>query len=289
VFVDSAKYLKINAGSKIYTFGNYDDPYQIKGKILVQGRLLINGTPDSIVSLQGARLEQYWADQPGQWNGIHIFANSGQSEIKYTTIKGASTGIRIDSLPNNPADYNLIIAQSTIKHISSSAILGFHSKVSATNVLAYDCYATAFGFLDGGTIKLNHCTATSCTDAGLLLATNYLKNGNIIVRRTPMDITLTNCLLHDNYEECIGFGIDSSEVFNITSHHNLLKTKDPKITSTCIDCLINTLPEFTDADLADYTLDPSSPCVDAGALSPTNIDLKGNIRASLPDIGCYEL
>ncbi len=288
VFVDSAQTLSIDAGARICTFGNYDDPYQLKGKLLVLGQLLINGNKDSIVRMQGARLEPYWQDKAGQWNGIQLFANSGQSIIKYTEIKGATTGIKIDSLPNVAANYNLIIEQSTIKHISGSAILGFTSKVQATNLLAYDCNGAALGFINGGTIALNHCTLSSCTDAGLLVATNFLKQGNTIVSTTPMNISIKNCIIWDKYTETIGFGINENATFVSVLNTNLLKSTNTDITADCIDCLMNEDPQFKDFDAVDFTLTMASPCIDMATGTSVSIDLDGNLRGALADIGCYE-
>jgi hypothetical protein len=38
----------------------------------------------------------------------------------------------------------------------------------------------------------------------------------------------------------------------------------------------------------DFHLQPSSPCINAGAPSGITIDLDGNARDEHPDIGCYE-
>ena len=64
----------------------------------IAGTLLINGTFDDPVILQGDRLEYVYNDVPGQWDGIWLMNGSKHNDIEYTEIKNAVIGIQVDTL-----------------------------------------------------------------------------------------------------------------------------------------------------------------------------------------------
>jgi len=52
--------------------------------------------------------------------------------------------------------------------------------------------------------------------------------------------------------------------------------------------ILNQDPRFVEPELYDYRIDSLSPGIDRGADLMIPIDLDGNPRDSLPDIGAYE-
>ena len=70
--------LNIPAGTQIYMHGGITRNTQLgifnEGIMFVQrnGRLVMNGTLEDPIVIQGDRIEPEFAEQPGQWSGIFI-------------------------------------------------------------------------------------------------------------------------------------------------------------------------------------------------------------------------
>lgn len=287
VYIDSLCYLKIDAGTRVYTFGNYDDPYQVKGRILVGGRLLAIGKIDSMIEFRGARLEAAFINAPGQWNGIEFFPAAEGSIFSYSMIQGATIGMKIDSMPATSTAYNFTIDHSIIRNISSAAISALSGKLKATNCLIYNCYGQSLSFNYGGHYELNHSTISRGSDKGLLGIANNLTIGGVTYGYADLYARFTNCIIFGNYsEEIVQLNL-SGAAWDVQYQNCLLKTEMSG--TEFVSCIINENPNFINTtDTFNFRLQSISSAINTGINTGVLDDLDAYTRDVLPDIGCYE-
>ncbi|MHC5111779.1 MAG: choice-of-anchor Q domain-containing protein [Planctomycetota bacterium] len=174
--------------------------------------------------------------------------------------------------------------------------LNFGSFPLFTNCLFYGNTADE----SGGAIYNDHGRTdfVNCTIVG---NTANVEGGGMFMDFNPV---ITNCLIWGNSDAACG--IESAQVFRVGS-------SAPVITYSCIEGLeelagegnIGAAPMFTDAGAGDYSLQPGSPCHDAGdnGLVSLSTDLLGHPRLTddpaapdtgsgsgfIVDIGAYEM
>ena len=113
ILVDSGKTLEINAGAQLY--------FHSGSRLYVNGTLNINGTLNEKVVFQGDRLEDFYDNKPGQWEGIHFLKGSVSNRIRHVQIKNSIVGIRVDSLPENN-DSSLVLRSCEVFNILQVAL-----------------------------------------------------------------------------------------------------------------------------------------------------------------------
>lgn len=275
--------LTINEGVKIY-----NNP---RSALYVEGTLLVKGTKAEPVIIQGARLEQQYADFAGQWQGIHFLRGSVNNSISFATVKNSYIGIRVDSLPEN-ANPNLVIKNSFILNSSLIGILGITSKIYAENTVVSNTGSyTVLGYF-GGDYDFRHCTFANYSGSTgrkdpLFVMNNKERSGDVVVKTYDLKYNIQNCIIYGNIEEELGFDVELSKLLGANIEKNLIKTKNKDMTATN---LVYKDPRFVDPSKNKFSLDTLSPAHDAGmVLSPAiNTDIIENPRDSKPDIGAYE-
>ncbi len=277
--------LTIDKGAKIYCHAN--TPFT------VEGSLLVNGSDDSTgaVTFLNDRRDAPYSSQPGTWQGLYFTPQSRNNVLNYAVINNALQGIAAD-------DGSFVTLNGCkIDNCAETGVIAYNSTVTATNCLvtncSYDVYITA-----GGQYSFTHCTLAA-------YSTQYL------FHQYPA-LTLSNSsddgseahLLQAEFENCIVYGEDgavSDEVsvqndirapFITAFDNTLYRSLADNAAITYKNCLANVDPLFAGIDKEnnsfDFHLSSSSPCIDAGKKTATLIDLDGNLRSEIPDIGCYE-
>lgn len=310
LLVDSST-LTIPAGARVYVHGGLsrlDDTILYNDGILYilpLGKLVINGTLDNPVTIQGDRLEEEFQNTQGQWSGIRISAGSKGNIFQYTTIKNSIVGVRVDS------SANLIMKNVQIANTASDGIIGIHSTITAENCLVYNNGGNSARLLFGGDYHFSYCTlANYGNDASSLNMNNY-------VCLDPNDINCSNFQayrLNALFENCILFGSQADEIdlsdrfggqdpakFNYHLDHCIVRVQKlvnadnhPEFfTAGYCDPCINangTQKLFKKISEEDYHLDTLS-IAEKQAFPILSImkDLEGHDRDNAtPDIGCYE-
>ncbi len=260
---------------------------------LNNGTLIINGTLNNEVVFKGDRLDSWYENIPGQWNGIHFVQGSINSTIDYAIIKNGNFGIRADSVANsNPT---VTINNTIIENMSSIGILGQGANIEANNTLIAKCGQYAVACNIGGTYNFTHCTFANYWDYShrntpSILLNNYYEgaDGNIYIRDLNA-ANFTNCIIYGNQANEIEFQEQELGAFNYSFDHSLLRI-DSEIntaTSNYINCIINEDPLFKNYRENDFNLDSTSVAIDAATTTFINSDIEGNTR-NTPDIGAYE-
>lgn len=294
--------LTIQAGANVYSHKNSGIIVDENATLKVEGQL------GNEVTFASDRLDPFYRDQAGEWNGLWIFNGSSANAIDHALIKNASVGIRIQ--PFDAAGTTdrpvLTMTNTVIENMSAVGLLAFRSEIDASNCVFGSSGQHSLAVTIGGEYNFRHCTFA-----------NYWSNGN---RQTPgvllsnwfdsepavfsdLDATFENCIVYGNNPSELGLDQDPSAAFNFQFDHALMRVdfnaSDPIDVSNpqqFADVLYNEDPEFVKPSEHDFQLDTLSPAKDRGdldlitAFPELQTDLLGNSRLSdsAPDLGAYE-
>ncbi|MDA9807794.1 hypothetical protein N9B89_00215 [Flavobacteriales bacterium] len=299
VVIEPNATLTIEEGTKIY-FHNNSGMF-VGNPLLIgengvpptnNGTLIINGDIGNEVTMQGDRIDSWYENIPGQWNGIHFVLGSINSTIEYAIISNGTTAIHADSVANsNPT---VTINNTIIENMSSIGILGQGANIAAANTVVSKCGQYTVACNIGGTYNFTHCTFANYWDynrrsAPSILLNNYYEgvDGNTYPRGLE-EANFTNCIIYGNLSTEVSFQENKDTSFNYNFNHCLIKL-DPTIdtdNSHYENVIINQSPKFANDTESDFHLTEDSPAIDAG-IGPSDIDIEGNPR-NTPDLGAYE-
>jgi hypothetical protein len=280
--VDTLCSLEIEAGTQIYV--SHAAFLYIKGTLTVRG--------DSIhrVVFRNERREPVYENVPGQWGGIIFLEGSHDNKIAYADIRNARYGIRLGT-PDNDTIPDLVIDNTKIENMSHSGILSFNSDLSVTNTVVSNCKYFTSGNIAGGNYRYVHCTLVNYgqsffRETPALVATNNLTLDDGSTINEALRISLVNTIVYGNLDEEVTLNDDGKSPFIINMANNLLKTSLPEMEG--YENILNEDPQFVGVWEFNYKPDSISPAINAGKSTGVKIDLDGNKRDSLPDIGAYE-
>jgi len=301
VVVEPNATLTIEEGAQIYFHSNsgmfVGNPILINADgtpPLNNGTLIINGSLGNEVIMKNDRLDPWYENTPGQWNGIHFVQGSVENEINYAIISNGTTAIRVDSFVENQT---VTINNTIIENMSSIGILGQGANIEASNTIISKCGQYTLACNIGGTYNFTHCTFANYWDFNhrstpSILLNNYYEgaDGNTYVRGLE-EANFTNCIVDGSLSTEVSFQKQDLGEFNYNFDHCLIKL-DPTIETDNAhyeNVIINQSPKFKDNTESDFHLTENSPTINAGNNSTDGTsDIEGNTR-NKPDIGAYEL
>ncbi len=311
ILIDSCA-LEVAAGTRIYVhggiaqnelFGTFNDGILYT---LQNGRIELNGTPDAPIIVQGDRLEEAFAEEPGQWQGIIIGKGSRGNQMSYTTVKNSIFGVYVDSLGELNAQ------NSRFYNTNNSGIIGFHSTINMENCLVYNNFGNSVQLIQGGDYNFDYCTVASYgVDASAIALSNFFCYDSPLtceVRRDyRMRARFRNSIFFGSSRDELRFsdisGGDAPFLFDVRFENCIVKV-DQLLTQQdglyagflesgdCSNCINASRDDalFAAPNEDNYLLDTLS--VAEGMALPLpgiTADLDNNQRdAQAPDIGCYE-
>ena len=298
-------------GAKIHIHGGIaatpENQYYNDGQIIVleNGKLIVDGTYEEPVIIQGDRLEPAYEEVEGQWGGIRIFESSKGSFINNAVIKNSLVGVFVDSAAE------LTIKNTVVKNTSGSGIIGYHSKIQGDNLLIYNNGGSCFQGSYGGNYSFTYSTFGSYVNQNEAIAVNNKKcldlssdfSCSVLVAVNPLNISLTNCIIAGASSDEIllddftGDKIKSD--FTYTLKNSIVKVADllksdqyPNFFENCEGCynLKQNDKLFLNQPLDNYKLDTMSVALDKALYLPAfPKDIIGKDRNNQsPDIGCFE-
>lgn len=303
VMVDTLCTLDIDAGVQIYFHNN--------SSLIVEGRLHVNGTKDEPVVFQGDRLDEYYADKPGQWgasyeiNGnkyyfgnIHFLTGSSGNTINYAVIKNGTKGIQIDN--HVDGETTLTLSNTVISNMSISGIYAQTANLDVYNTLIYNCDYYAAALTLGGKYNFVHTTLVNYAARhlmpSLVINNHYTRDDEFHVY--DLEAHFANSVIHGSLasELMIDEALDYDTQFDFLFENCMLKV-DPRFAmddTTLFKNIVSAptdLPRFVNPAEGDFRLDTLSAAKDRGNpayLIDYPLDLDGVERDSLPDLGAYE-
>lgn len=266
-----------------------------------EGQLRVNGTANNPVVFQGDRLEDFYDDEPGQWDRIWLMeAREGYGHyFNYAIIKNGFIGIQAQTfLKNNMAP--LIIENTIIENHTGMGIYSNLYNLKASNSLISNCGNYAVALTGGGEYVFEQATianywANSPRTTPSLFFNNVFQN--------PTDgqyyaygffFEMNNSIVYGNHKDEFSTefypGTDTTYLFN----NSLLKTN--RINNTDFinfnECLFNKEPKFVNHSESNFHLDTLSPAIGLGnpmySIGLLQYDLDGVSRGNSPDAGAYQ-
>lgn len=293
VLIDSLCELTIEEGSRIHFYNG--------AGILNKGILNVQGSPDSIVTFLGTRLDAF-EEVPGQWTGILNFRGS-TSLIEYAEIKnsifGIYNGLHVSPLNDFTFDNRPVCTvRNTIIKNASIGINNILAELTVENSLIYNMNQYNIAVTLGGIYNITHSTLANYSGSFVSHKTEILGVSNCLVDNEELilycadldQLNISNSILYGGLEEELAL-VDTldSVPFNYEFTNNIIRTEDSTVMAEMIDNLYNIDPGFIDVFDQDYHIAEFSAARDNG-LPGTMIlnDLENNTRDAMPDIGCYE-
>jgi len=304
LFIDQCA-LKIPAGAKIYVHGGIarNDVFGVFNDgiiyILEKGRIIIDGTYENPVIIQGDRLEPSFSESPGQWLGIILGKGSKGNRISHATIKNSIFGVYVDSAAVLNTD------NSQFYNTTSSGIIGFRSTIKADNCLIHSNFSTSVNLVFGGNYDFNHCTIGSFgVDADALSLTNFFCYDDPLLCNSRRDYRIIA-----NFRNCIIAGSRKDEIrmadvsngndpllFRVNFSNSAIKGEEVFGKSLYFNECIRIKNDdklFLNINEKNFKLDTNSIAIGIGKPIIGNSivirDLEGKERKKeIPDAGCYE-
>lgn len=264
------------------------------------GQLIIDGTAENPVIIEGDRLEPYFNDQPGQWDRIWLMdaRNGADHVVNHAIIRNAFIGIQAQSFIH-ATEAALRINNTVIENHSGMGIYSVLYAIEVENTVINNCGQYAFAVQQGGDYLFRHTTIgnywwhSTRTSSSVLLS-NYLDQDDVRYV-APFHLEMGNCIIYGAQEEelataMVDEDLDTTYVFN----HCLLRTTrfsndHPSFSS----CIFNQDPLFVDYRSFDYHLsDVLSPAVGTGSpliAQEVPYDFDGVCRLGVPDMGAFQL
>ncbi len=299
IVVDTTQTLTIEAGARLY--------FQKDASLLVLGSLKVKGTIDEPVLFASHRLEDWYADKPGQWGYIHLLPGSSGTTFDYAIIRNGLMGILADSVGLNN-DEPLIINNTKIEHISSFGLLAQSAGMKVTNSLFGDCGTHSLAITVGGDYEFTHCTFAnyfewSFRSTPAVFINNYYNDEQGKVNIVPLkNAPFRNCVIYGRNIGELGFDLKYPDGDPIGLQPNflfsscLLKVSEDTDVSDedhFVDIIKNEDPFFINPSEYNYQLDTLSVVQDvanpvfAGDV-PKDILGANRFDDDGPDLGLYE-
>lgn len=299
VVVDSTQTLTIEAGARLH--------FNKNASLIVLGTLEVEGTKDEPVTFTGSRLEEWYADKPGQWGFIHLMPGSSNHVINFANIKNGTMGIVVDSVGIDDSQ-PLLLSNTRIEHIAKQGLLAQTSSIVANNCLFGDCGSASVALTVGGNYQFYHSTIANYFNwtyrsTPALLLSNYYTDSNGNVRTIDLESALfSNTIIYGRLDNEIELDFqrpkgDDLDIINYRFDHSLIKSSASSSslanTQYYNNVIINKDPKFIAPLDFDFQLDTLSVAKDAGDLEVGRNfpkDILGNYRTDDdgPDIGAFE-
>ncbi|MBR5632099.1 MAG: hypothetical protein IKW82_10700 [Bacteroidales bacterium] len=292
--INSYGTLKIEKGTHIYCHQG--------GGILSwsDGQLIIDGTAEEPVVVQGDRLEAFYNDTPGQWEQILMMDGRAGADhrISHAIIRNGTIGINCQSVLK-ATECALRIDNTIVENQSGYGLFSILYAVEAKNFVIANCgFANFWAF--GGDYRFVHGTIANYWNANehnknenAISVTNYAIGGNSGPVYYPFRMEMDNCIVYgkqkDEFKATFGPDADSLYTFD----HCLIKSEKYNGTMPGFNhCLFNLEPCFANAMKPDCHLDSiASPAIGTGNPLFGNevpFDLDGVSRVGAPDMGAYQ-
>lgn len=271
--------LKIDKGVRIY--------FRDNAVMEVKGTLLVEGTPDSMVTFSGDKFSAVHQELPGQWEGLVFDGSSKNNMINHARIKNARTGIRI---LNDPADSDTIaelrLSNTVIRNMQKAGVEAYGTDVIAFNTVISNCVRQAFAGLGGGNYYFRHCTFANYSfsffrEQAAIEFTNF--SGPLT---GPLKASIANSIVWGDRLNELQLQDNGTNAFDFSASRSIIRT-----TRTDLNVngnLINTDPQFEKPVSGDFHLKTASPAINGGTPAGITKDLEGKLRDVDPDIGAFE-
>lgn len=287
--IDTNAILRIPEGCRIY-FHNQSGIW-----VAPNACIKMTGTLLKPISLKGDRLDESYRDLPGQWEGIILEGSDQTTEINYAIIENATFGIKAKTTDLTKSN-QLLIRNTIIQNMTESGITSQAFSIQSNNSLIANCAYRLLDIQAGGTIDFKQCTFANYWAHSLRLNASIFLSNSFSNEQQSLNNNLNasfgNCIIEGRNNDEIELNSQVEAGFEILFSYSSLKTQLESSTTLTLDnCFKNPENIFNDPESSTFKLNAESVLIDAGLLSIGQmipLDLFGNSRLPLPDIGAIE-
>ncbi len=264
------------------------------------GQLIIEGTAEEPVVIQGDRLEAYYQNTPGQWEQILMMDGRAGADhrVSHAIIRNGTIGLNCQS-SLKVTECALRIDNTIIENQSGYGLFSILYPVEAKNFTIANC-GTSNVWAFGGDYRFVHGTIANYWNGNehksnvAMTALNYAIDGQTNeLFYYPFNMEVDNCIIYGEQKDefVTQFGPDADSTFLFD--HCLVKTeKYANATAGFSHCLFSSEPYFVDILRNDLHIDSiASPVIGIGNPLFGNelpYDLDGVSRVGAPDLGAYQ-
>jgi hypothetical protein len=259
--------LTINAGCKIYMHN--------AAAINIKGSLLITGTKTDSVLIASDKLGADAKQYLGQWGGLIFQSSSTDNHISWTSIRNASTAIKLFPVIDMDTIAELSLDHVSILHASKGIIDAATVDLNGYNILLSNSPYAVLKHA-GGCGVWKHCT--------------FVNYSNSFYREEPCLVLggNTSSLKMYTYNSIL-WGDKSNEVLATNTPALFLQSCIWKSTSTGVNAtILNQDPLFKNNTQFNFQLKVASSAINFCTPVGVSDDLIGNPRDASPDAGAYE-
>jgi hypothetical protein len=287
--IDTGSSLTISAGTKLYF---HKSAYL---EVSDLSSLTVNGVLGHPVWFLGDRLDEFYRDLPGQWDGIYLRKGSKNNDFNYAIIKNGNFGIYVDTAIN-PDEHMLNINNSIIQNMVAYDIYAYSTNIIATNCVLGNCGGSALAINFGGSYDFRQMTignywSGSVRQSAALYLNNYYYDTTGVKHYNPLtNAYFGNVIIYGDQDEELNLDGDAASQFSYYFDYCLLKThKNANDASHYNTCIVNKDPGFVDVQKYDYEIDSISPARQKGKFfNDIPMDINGTFWDNPRAIGAYE-
>lgn len=263
------------------------------------GQLIINGTAENPVIVEGDRLEPYYDDTPGQWGQILLLDGRAGADhrVSHAIIRNGTIGLNCQS-SLKVTQCALRVDNTIIENQSGYGMFSILYPVEVKNFVIANCGTTNF-WAFGGDYRLVHGTIGDYWNGNehknncAMVLSNCATDGNDELFYYPFSMEVDNCIIYgsqaDELVTHFGAEADSTILFD----HCLLKSEKYNGAMAGFNhCQFNLEPYFANIYTNDLHIDSiASPVIGTGNPLFGNelpYDLDGVTRNGRVDIGAYQ-
>lgn len=279
--------LTIKNGTKLY--------FHKDAEMIIAGTLHVQGDVYKPVLFSSDRLEQVYANESGQWGGLHFLSSSKNNLINYAVIKNAIVGIRVDSLSAN-ANPKLLLTNTKLSNMELVGMYGYGAEITGFNNIISNCGKYLVYGTNGGFYNLKHNTfANSSVQSARSTPGVFFTNQNNQLSTSAFSLSLINNIIWGNLLDELIVERKGMLQFSQAIRNNLIKTRDTSLETS--GNIRNQNPRFKTTSADPFSLSAESPAANKGEnLSGDpyydawlNKDFLGDVRIFPSDLGSYEI
>jgi len=287
VTISKDAHLTIAPGTKILFHGN--------STMSIKGTLKAVGNKTDSILFASDRLEKIYQDESGQWNGLHFYPDSKDSQIHFAVIKNGVAAITVDSLSINDKP-KLLLTNSIIKNMEVVGFLGYQTELTAFNNLFFNCGQYLLYGVGGGKYNLKQNTFAGYNlNFSRKTAAVYLSDFISNTQLSNLAVEAYNNLIWGELaDEFLIEKKGNQTIVAAVVKNNLIKTTNNNYTTD--GNLLNVNPFFVNPEKGNFRLNKTSNAVNKGFNLSGDFyfnrylskDLDNKTRIFPSELGCYE-
>ncbi|MEP0367973.1 MAG: right-handed parallel beta-helix repeat-containing protein [Cyclobacteriaceae bacterium] len=283
ILVDSLCTLTIQPGARIYLDN--------EAAVFVKGTLKVLGDSSNRVVFRNTRFDENYKIAPGQWDAIYFLEGSKNNEIRYADLENGTQGLRIGT-PDDDTDYDLVLANASIRHMSQTGIQSYTSDLLVENTEIFNCGNFTVVNALGGYYRYEHCTFSNIGSYFINEDPSFYFTDELEIEQNQflygdIDVLIRNSIIWGPNDEELFFEASGNANFTLEMSSNIIKSEQD-FGTTNYTSTENDFPGFVDPFEFNFRLDSLSFARDKGEDLGYEFDVLGIPRDDKPDIGAHE-